>query len=47
VGARPGLTEMASDAEIDNRVSIRAHRALGYAEEARVVGFRKDLRDTA
>lgn len=42
-----GLTEIASDAETDNEVSIKAHQALGYAEEARVVCFRKDLRDTA
>jgi aminoglycoside 6'-N-acetyltransferase I len=42
-----GLTEIASDAETDNEVSIKAHKALGYAEEARVVCFRKDLRDTA
>jgi aminoglycoside 6'-N-acetyltransferase I len=41
------LTEIASDAETDNEVSISAHRALRYAEEARVVCFRKDLRDTA
>jgi aminoglycoside 6'-N-acetyltransferase I len=42
-----GLTEIASDAETDNEVSIKAHKALGYAEEARVVCFRKDLRDLA
>jgi aminoglycoside 6'-N-acetyltransferase I len=40
-----GLTEMASDAEIDNEVSISAHKALGYKEVVRVVCFRKGLND--
>ena len=40
-----GLTEIASDVEIDNDVSIQAHRALGYKEEVRIVCFRKGLRD--
>ena len=40
-----GLTEIASDAEICNDVSIQAHRALGYKEEVRVVCFRKELGD--
>ena len=38
-----GLTEMASDAEIENSVSLDAHAALGYAEVGRVVQFRKEL----
>ena len=38
-----GLTEMASDALLDNEVSQRAHRALGYAETDRIVCFRKGL----
>lgn len=40
-----GLTEIASDVEIDNDVSIQAHRALGYEEEVRIVCFRKELHD--
>jgi|SRR5581483_4755556 len=40
-----GLTEIASDAELDNEGSIRAHRAVGYKEEVRIVCFRKKLRD--
>ena len=38
-----GLTEMASDAEIENSVSLHAHAALGYEEVGRVVQFRKKL----
>ena len=38
-----GLVEIASDAEIDNEISIRAHKAIGYEEEERIVCFRKDL----
>ncbi len=38
-----GLTEMASDAEIENSVSLDAHAALGYEEVGRVVQFRKAL----
>jgi aminoglycoside 6'-N-acetyltransferase I len=44
-GRDQGLIEIASDAEILNEVSIRAHRALGYKEEVRIVCFRKELRD--
>ncbi len=40
-----GLTEMASDAEIDNTISLHAHLALGYAEVGRVVQFRKAITD--
>ena len=40
-----GLTEIASDVEIENDGSIQAHRALGYKEEVRIVCFRKELRD--
>ena len=39
-----GYTEMASDALIDNDVSHRSHRALGYEEVERIVTFRKNLR---
>ena len=38
-----GLTEMASDADIANEASQRAHVALGYRETDRLVCFRKDL----
>jgi aminoglycoside 6'-N-acetyltransferase I len=38
-----GCTEIASDTQIDNTVSIHAHTALGYAEVARIVCFRKPL----
>jgi len=35
--------EFASDALPDNRVSLAAHRALGFADAGTVVCFRKDL----
>ena len=38
-----GCRQMASDAEIENGVSIEAHVALGYREVGRVVHFSKDL----
>lgn len=38
-----GCTEMASDAEIDNTVSLQAHIKLGYAETSRLVHLRKEL----
>ncbi len=38
-----GSTEMASDAEIDNQVSLKAHSNLGYKETARLVHLRKEL----
>lgn len=38
-----GCTEMASDAELHNLDSHRAHEALGYEEVERVVVFRKTL----
>lgn len=38
-----GVKEMASDAEIDNRVSHTMHQALGFAETERVVYFRKPV----
>ena len=40
---RQGCREMASDAEIDNQVSQRAHEALGYQAGSRVVTYRKPL----
>lgn len=38
-----GCTEMASDAEIGNELSVTAHRKLGYEETSRLVHLRKDL----
>jgi aminoglycoside 6'-N-acetyltransferase I len=38
-----GCTEMGSDADLDNRVSHAAHRALGYAEVTRLVLFCKRI----
>ena len=38
-----GCTEFASDAELDNETSAAAHRALGFAEVARLRCFRKEL----
>lgn len=40
-----GLTELGSDANIDNRASEAAHRALGFAVTSRIVTFRKPLAD--
>lgn len=40
---RKGSTEMASDAEIGNEVSLKAHERLGYVETSRLVHLRKDL----
>lgn len=38
-----GCTEMASDSEIGNDLSLRAHQSLGYTETSRLVHLRKDL----
>lgn len=38
-----GCTEMASDAELGNLISIAAHTDLGYEETSRLVHFRKAL----
>jgi aminoglycoside 6'-N-acetyltransferase I len=38
-----GCTEFASDAEADNTMSARAHRALGFEEVVIIRCFRKDL----
>jgi aminoglycoside 6'-N-acetyltransferase I len=40
---KQGYREMASDALIDNITSHTAHKASGYIEGDRVVGFRKPL----
>jgi aminoglycoside 6'-N-acetyltransferase I len=38
-----GCLEMASDCEIDNDVSLKAHLAIGYAEVERLIHFRRSL----
>ena len=38
-----GLTEMASDAELDNTPSHAAHEGIGYEEAIRIVCYRKTL----
>jgi len=38
-----GYSEMASDTELENEVSLRAHLALGYEEVERQICFRKRL----
>ena len=40
---KKGCTEMASDAEVGNDLSLAAHLKLGYAETSRLVHLRKDL----
>ena len=42
-GRGQGCTEFASDALIDNEVSAKAHRALGFTETVQIRCFRKDL----
>ncbi|QYO62425.1 aminoglycoside 6'-N-acetyltransferase [Leptolyngbya sp. 7M] len=38
-----GCTEIASDAEIGNELSLAAHTKLGYSETSRLVHLRKEL----
>ena len=38
-----GHVELASDALVENKLSHKAHRALGFAEVERIVVFRKAL----
>lgn len=40
---KKGCEEMASDAEVGNELSLRAHLKLGYEETSRLVHLRKDL----
>lgn len=40
---RKGCEEMASDSEIGNDLSLKAHLNLGYEETSRLVHLRKDL----
>jgi aminoglycoside 6'-N-acetyltransferase I len=42
--AARGHTEIASDTLLDNTVSERAHRALGFEEVERAIRFRKALK---
>ena len=39
-----GCREMASDTEVGNKTSQRAHQALGYQQVDRLVHFRRDLK---
>ena len=41
--SRRGCTEMASDSEIGNDLSLKAHQSLGYEETSRLVHLRKEL----
>jgi putative acetyltransferase len=41
--AAQGCREMASDAQIENEVSLVAHKAVGFEESSRAVHFRKSL----
>jgi aminoglycoside 6'-N-acetyltransferase I len=38
-----GCVEMASDSEIGNDLSVKAHSKLGYTETSRLVHWRKEL----
>lgn len=38
-----GYAEMASDTELENQISLRAHLSLGYEEVERQICFRKRL----
>ena len=38
-----GCTEMASDSEVGNDLSLKSHLKLGYQETSRLVHLRKDL----
>lgn len=40
-GRAQGCTEFASDALLDNAISAKAHRALGFTETAQIRCFRK------
>ena len=39
-----GFSEIASDTELDNSISLQAHVSLGYTEVERQICFRKQLR---
>ena len=42
-GKSKGCLEFASDADLDNDISQKFHRAIGFEETERVVYFRKSL----
>ena len=42
-GRAQGCRELASDSELHNTTSIKAHSALGFSEVGRVVCFRRSL----
>jgi aminoglycoside 6'-N-acetyltransferase I len=42
-----GCTEMASDCDLGNLTSFRAHLALGYQEAERLIHFRRSLTGSA
>lgn len=42
-GREQGCTEMAADAEVENRAGVEAHRAVGFEEVEQAVCFRKAL----
>lgn len=42
-GVAQGCTEFASDSQLDNDVSARAHHALGFQESATIRCFRKSI----
>jgi aminoglycoside 6'-N-acetyltransferase I len=42
-GRAQGCRELASDAEIENEASARAHRAIGFEEAGVIRCFRKEL----
>ncbi len=42
-GRTQGCREFGSDAELNNRESAEAHRALGFEETGRIICFRKTL----
>ncbi|WDE06686.1 GNAT family N-acetyltransferase [Thalassomonas viridans] len=41
-----GFTELASDTEIDNALSIKLHKRMGFQETERIVCFLKSLKNT-
>ncbi|MCZ6483770.1 MAG: GNAT family N-acetyltransferase [Alphaproteobacteria bacterium] len=41
-----GCREIASDAEIDNELSHKAHLGLGFSESARLAHFRKNIAES-
>ncbi len=40
---RQGCSEVATDAEIENREAITFHKNMGFEETYRIVEFRKNL----